>query len=125
MTIIIPCFNEETWIRRTILSCMNQYYPSDKLEVIVVDDCSSDRSVEVIKETIEEIKSSVGERLRVNNRLSYIVQEKNAGKRAALCRGVDGGKGGTGLFSLIPTVSWIHMRLLTWFSRSRIRRWVV
>ena len=93
VTIIIPCFNEETWIRRTILSCMNQYYPSDKLEVIVVDDCSSDRSVEVIKETIEEIKSSVGERLRVNNRLSYIVQEKNAGKRAALCRGVDVAKG--------------------------------
>ena len=60
VTIIIPCFNEETWIRRTILSCMNQYYPADKLEVIVVDDCSSDRSVEVIKETIEEIKSSVG-----------------------------------------------------------------
>ena len=93
VTIIIPCFNEETWIRRTILSCMNQYYPADKLEVIVVDDCSSDRSVEVIKETIEEIKSSVGERLHVNDRLSYIVQEKNAGKRAALCRGVDVAKG--------------------------------
>lgn len=25
----------------------------------------------------------------IRNRLSYIVQEQNAGKRAALCRGVD------------------------------------
>ena len=29
----------------------------------------------------------------IRNRLSYIVQEQNAGKRAALCRGVDVAKG--------------------------------
>lgn len=89
VTIIIPCFNEETWISRTIISCMNQNYPPDKLEVIVVDDCSTDRSVEVIKDTIEKIASAEGERMNIRNRLSYIVQEQNAGKRAALCRGVD------------------------------------
>ena len=93
VTIIIPCFNEETWISRTIISCMNQDYPPDKLEVIVVDDCSTDRSVEVIKETIEKIAEAEGARMDIRNRLSYIVQEKNAGKRAALCRGVDVAKG--------------------------------
>ena len=93
VTIIIPCFNEETWISRTIISCMDQNYPADKLEVIVVDDCSSDRSVEVIKETIDKIAASEGERMHIRDRLSYIVQEKNAGKRAALCRGVDVAKG--------------------------------
>lgn len=93
VTIIIPCFNEETWISRTIISCMNQSYPPDKLEVIVVDDCSTDRSVEVIKDTIEKIASAEGERMDIRNRLSYIVQEQNAGKRAALCRGVDVAKG--------------------------------
>ncbi|WP_370835437.1 glycosyltransferase [Clostridium tertium] len=41
VTIIIPCFNEEEWIQRTILSCINQDYPIDKLEVIVVDDYST------------------------------------------------------------------------------------
>ncbi|SCY93870.1 Glycosyl transferase family 2 [Lysinibacillus sp. SG9] len=40
VSIIIPVFNEEEWIHRTISSCINQYYPVDKLEVIVVDDCS-------------------------------------------------------------------------------------
>ena len=93
VTIIIPCFNEETWIGRTIISCMNQNYPADKLEVIVVDDCSSDRSVEKIKETIDRIAESEDERMNIRGRLSYIVQEKNAGKRAALCRGVDVAKG--------------------------------
>ena len=93
VTIIIPCFNEETWISRTIISCMNQSYPPDKLEVIVVDDCSTDRSVEVIKDTIEKIAAAEGERMDIRNRLSYIVQEQNAGKRAALCRGVDVAKG--------------------------------
>ena len=93
VTIIIPCFNEETWIGRTIVSCMNQNYPPDKLEVIVVDDCSSDNSVEKIRETIERIAESEDERMNIRGRLSYIVQEKNAGKRAALCRGVDVAKG--------------------------------
>lgn len=93
VTIIIPCFNEETWISRTIISCMNQFYPTDKLEVIVVDDCSSDRSVEVIKDTIDKIVQSDDGRMDTKNRISYIVQEKNAGKRAALCRGVDVAKG--------------------------------
>lgn len=87
VTIIIPCFNEEEWIDRTILSCMNQDYPIDKLEVIVVDDCSNDRSVEVIKATIEKLKNEA-KRFDVPNRISYYVQEENAGKREALCKGV-------------------------------------
>ncbi|WP_110953575.1 glycosyltransferase family 2 protein [Anaerosinus massiliensis] len=86
VTIIIPCFNEEKWIRRTILSCLNQAYPIDQLEVLVVDDCSNDRSVEKIREVIEEIKSKE-ERYEVAHRLNYIVQKVNKGKREALARG--------------------------------------
>ena len=93
VTVVIPCFNEETWISRTITSCMNQCYPVDKLEVIVVDDCSTDRSAEVVRETIDKLAASEDERMRIRERLHLIVQEKNAGKRAALCRGVDVAKG--------------------------------
>ncbi|MBS4958921.1 MAG: glycosyltransferase, partial [Clostridium sp.] len=74
------------WIQRTILSCINQDYPIDKLEVIVVDDYSHDRSVEKIKEIVEELKKE--KRFDVEKRLKYIVQEKNMGKREALCTGV-------------------------------------
>ena len=54
ISIIVPCFNEEKWIQHTILGCINQDYPIDKLEVIVVDDCSNDHSVDKIKEIIKE-----------------------------------------------------------------------
>lgn len=86
VSIIIPCFNEEEWIQQTILSCMNQNYPMDKLEVIVVDDHSNDKSVEKIKEITERLFRE-GEEYDIPNRLRYIVQEQNAGKREALAKG--------------------------------------
>ncbi len=89
VTIIIPCFNEETWIQTTILSCLDQYYPVDKLKVIVVDDCSTDRSVEKIEELYQKLLKSEDERYRIKDRFKYFVQEKNAGKRDALVRGVE------------------------------------
>ena len=87
VTIIIPCFNEETWIQRTILSCVNQDYPIDKLEVIVVDDCSNDQSVEKIAEVISQL-SKEDEIFKTKERVKYVVQPKNGGKREALASGV-------------------------------------
>jgi len=86
VTIIIPCFNEEEWIDRTILSCINQDYPIDKLEVIVVDDYSNDNSVAKIKETIDKLNNEA-ERYDAPQRVKYFVQERNLGKRDALVRG--------------------------------------
>jgi hyaluronan synthase len=86
VTIVVPCFNEEQWIQRTISGCINQDYPIDKLEVIVVDDCSNDRSFEKIKEFVEELKIQE-QRYDIENRLYYVRQEKNAGKREALAKG--------------------------------------
>ena len=88
VTVIIPCFNEEKWIQRTIQSCINQNYPPDKLEVIVVDDRSTDGSVEQIKDIIERLKRAEDERFHISERISYIVQPQNAGKREALAAGV-------------------------------------
>jgi len=89
VTVIIPCFNEENWIKRTIRSCINQDYPVDKLEVIVVDDHSNDNSVECIKEAIEEIKAADTDRgsYQIDSRIRYIVQPFNKGKRDAMALG--------------------------------------
>ncbi|MFV0635381.1 glycosyltransferase family 2 protein [Mitsuokella sp. WILCCON 0060] len=89
VSIIIPCFNEEEWIQHTILGCINQDYPIDKLEVIVVDDCSNDHSVEKIKEIIEKLKENDGDRkmYRIEDRLHYYVQPVNKGKRDAMYLG--------------------------------------
>jgi cellulose synthase/poly-beta-1,6-N-acetylglucosamine synthase-like glycosyltransferase len=47
--IVIPCYNEEKSIRGTIESILNSDYSGLK-KVIVVDDCSTDNSYEIIKE---------------------------------------------------------------------------
>lgn len=88
VTIIIPCFNEAEWIHRTILSCINQDYPVDKLEVIVVDDKSTDNSAEQIRKTIEMVHNEA-ERYKAKERLKMVVLQENGGKRVALVKGVE------------------------------------
>lgn len=85
VTIIIPCFNEEKWIRRTILSCVNQDYPLDKLEVLVVDDCSNDNSQAEIRQMIQDLEKETD--YEVKGRVHYYMQPENAGKREALAVG--------------------------------------
>jgi glycosyltransferase involved in cell wall biosynthesis len=46
VSVIIPCYNYRTYIGDCIKSCLLQGY--DDIEVIVVDDCSTDGSAEVI-----------------------------------------------------------------------------
>lgn len=88
VSIIVPCFNEENWIQRTIVSCLNQDYPVDKLEVIVVDDCSNDQSFAKISQAIEELKIKEN-RYDIDGRVRYIQQPQNAGKREAMALGAE------------------------------------
>lgn len=88
VSIVIPCFNEEQWIHRTILSCVNQDYPVDKLEVIVVDDRSTDGSAERIREVLEMVHREA-ERYSTKERVMMHVLPVNGGKREALVKGVE------------------------------------
>lgn len=47
VSVIIPCYNHERYVEKAIASAAQQSYPS--VEVIVIDDGSSDDSVNVIK----------------------------------------------------------------------------
>ena len=87
VTVVIPCFNEETWIRETILRCVDQDYPADKLEIIIVDDGSTDRSVEVIKQTVQDMCAE-GEQYRIEDRVRVFLQKYNQGKREAMGIGI-------------------------------------
>ena len=89
VSIIIPCFEEEEWIQRTVHSCINQDYPVDKLEVIVVDDCSKDRSAERVEEIIAKLKEAdTGDHAyRVAERIRFFRQSATLGKRDAMARG--------------------------------------
>lgn len=48
VSIIIPCFNQEKYITDAILSAENQTYKD--IEIVFIDDCSTDNSLEVVNE---------------------------------------------------------------------------
>ena len=86
VSIIIPCFNEEEWIEKTIRCCLDQDYPMDKLEVLIVNDYSTDRSKEVIFEAIKSIYGD-DDHFNIKQRVKYIERVQNQGKREAMARG--------------------------------------
>jgi len=52
ISIIIPCYNQENFLKETVESALNSTFP--KLEIIIVNDGSSDNSKEVAEELTEK-----------------------------------------------------------------------
>jgi glycosyltransferase involved in cell wall biosynthesis len=67
VSILIPSFNAERWIKQTLESAISQDYP--RTEVIVVDDGSTDRTLEISR--------------RFESRFVRVITQSNAGGPAA------------------------------------------
>lgn len=78
ISIITASYNYENFIKETIQSILNQTYQD--WELIVIDDCSTDNSVEVIKSFKDD-------------RIKLIVNEKNLGLAATVRRGIENATG--------------------------------
>lgn len=78
VSVIIPVYNRESTIQRALDSVLNQSYT--KLEIIVVDDGSSDKTVEVVKGYKDE-------------RVKLICLKQNGGANAARNKGICAAKG--------------------------------
>ena len=72
LSVIIPNYNYSKYIIERIDSILMQTYTI--YEMIILDDCSTDNSVEVINKKIEEIKKDYP-----NIKIQFIVNEKNSG----------------------------------------------
>lgn len=83
LTVVIPAYNEGAMVEKTIDSVAESFYPYEKMEIIVIDDGSSD-------DTWRHILKSV---LRYSNLVTPIRFKKNRGKRAALEVGFRRAKG--------------------------------
>ncbi len=54
VSVIVPCYNEEGTVERTLRSLLALSYPEDKLKIIVVDDGSRDNTWQVIQQFKDE-----------------------------------------------------------------------
>ncbi len=83
VSIIVPAYNEEKTIVKTLKSLIKLDYPKDKFEIIVVNDGSTDKT----KEKVESfIKKHRGYDIKLFNK-------KNGGKGSALNYGIKRAKG--------------------------------
>ncbi len=79
-SVVIPLYNKESYILETLQSVMNQTYVN--LECIIVDDGSTDKSVEITRKFISE------------NQLSWrLISQKNLGQTKARNHGIQQARG--------------------------------
>ena len=74
-SIIIPVYNTSNTVNRTVLSVINQSFSN--IEVIIVDDCSTDDSLEILR--TYEIR---------DKRVKVIHHEKNEGSLVSRITGM-------------------------------------
>ncbi|SEM29552.1 Glycosyltransferase involved in cell wall bisynthesis [Syntrophus gentianae] len=80
VSIIIPVFNRAKFLQKTVNSVLSQTYPN--IEVILVDDCSTDDSFNVMKELQDH-----------DSRIECFRHEKNAGAQSARNTGIRNARG--------------------------------
>lgn len=82
-TVIVPAYNEGKQVWDTLMSLADSDYPEGKLELLAIDDGSKDDTWY----WMQQAKKKLGDRV------SIFQQPKNKGKRHALYRGFNLGKG--------------------------------
>ncbi|MCA9356290.1 glycosyltransferase family 2 protein [Candidatus Nomurabacteria bacterium] len=80
VTIIIPCYNEQDTIRDTVQSVLNLNYPKNKLDIILVNDGSTDNTLAKLKE-FEGLKNV------------RVFDKENGGKHTAINLGIEKAQG--------------------------------
>ena len=69
ISVILPNYNCSRFLKRSITSVLNQTYKN--LELIIIDDCSTDSSIKIIKDFI-----------KIDKRIRYFKTKKNSGNVA-------------------------------------------
>lgn len=100
VSVIIPTYNRSEKLDKTIKSIERQKYPKDKVEIIIINDNSSDNTRDVIS------------KLEKNNKqITYLDNKKNLGPAASRNKGVNVARGDYLFFTdddcIVPS-NWIQ-----------------
>lgn len=108
VTVIVPAYNEENTVAKTLNSLLNLDYPKDRLTLMVVDDGSKDKTLEVLK-IFEE-------------RGVIVHTKENGGKGSAINYGIDRCK--TDFIGVLDADSWVDdqslKRLVSLFNKQDV-----
>lgn len=80
VAVTVPCFNEEKTLTKTILSLLALEYPQEKLEILIVDDGSTDGTAKVAQGLVEKYPQV------------RFISQKNGGKHTAVNLGINSTK---------------------------------
>jgi cellulose synthase/poly-beta-1,6-N-acetylglucosamine synthase-like glycosyltransferase len=94
VTAVVPCFNEEKTVGKTIESLLNINYPKDRLDIIVVDDGSKDATWQIIQGYQAKYPQI------------HTFHKENGGKYTALNYGIEHAK--TELVGCLDADSFVH-----------------
>jgi len=106
VTIVVPCWNEESTVYKTVRSLLALNYPKNKLKIFLVDDGSTDNTWGVI--------SSFAKYSNIR-----VFRKENGGKHAALNLGLE--HADTPFFGCLDADSFAHpeslVRIMSFFER--------
>lgn len=108
VSITVPCFNEAKTLTKTVRSLLALNYPPERLSVMIIDDGSTDNTLEVA-------------RLLESDRVQ-VIHQKNGGKYTALNRGIALSK--ADLIGCLDADSEVHpdalRKMIPYFSNPKI-----
>ncbi len=99
ITVIIPCYNEEKVITRTVDTLMKSDYPKKNLKILLVDDGSKDGTYSEMK----KLEKKYGQTVKA-------FTKKNGGKSSAVNYGIK--KTTTELVATLDSDSYVHSKSL-------------
>ncbi len=95
ISIIIPAYNEEKNISQKIENCLSINYHSDRMEIIIVSDASTDKTDDIVRSFIKKTN---------NKRIRLLRRAKREGKESAQKLGIENAEGNIIIFSDAATL---------------------
>lgn len=104
LSIIVPVYNVEQYIKKCLISCLDQDLDKSEYEIIVVDDGSKDKSAEIVKDIAQNTSNII------------LIHQKNGGLSSARNTGLAMAKGEYVWF--VDSDDWIKSNCLKYLTNT-------